>query len=113
MVGIIEGSLQNAPTATMSSRMLSSSSEFAFDASAAATACGRIGSAAHEYKVWNASGDLFKPGEKAYYSQSGATLAQAPYELAAGWYAVNDGGTNKRAEYVPAGPNYWQNASTC
>jgi hypothetical protein len=113
MFGITEGSLHNVPTATMSSRMLSSSSEFAFDASDAATACSRIGNAAHEYKIWNSTGNLFDANVKAYQSQSGATLAQAPYELAAGWYAVNDGGTNKRAEYVPAGPNYWQNASTC
>ena len=113
MMGITENSLVNVPSTSMSPRMLSSSSEFAFDASAAATACGRIGNAAHEYKVWNSTGTLFDPTVKAYSSQSAATNAQSAYELAAGWYAVNDSGTNKRALYVPAGPNYWTSASTC
>ena len=111
MMGLTEGSLLNAPSTSNCPRMHSNSTLFAFDASSSSTACSGVGSAAT--KIWNTTGTVFDPTVKAYSSQSGCTNAQSVYELAAGWYAYNDGGTNKRAQYVPAGPNYWINSSTC
>ena len=111
MMGLTEGSLLNAPSTSNCPRMHSNSTLFAFDASSSSTACSGVGSAAT--KIWNSTGTVFDPTVKAYSSQSGCTNAQSAYELAPGWYAYNDGGTNKRAQYVPAGPNYWINSSTC
>ena len=111
MMGIKEGSLLNAPSTSNCPRMHSNSTLFAFDASSSSTACAGVGSAAIE--IWNTTGTVFDPTVKAYNSQSGCTNAQSVYELAAGWYAYDDGGTRKRAQYVPAGPNYWINSSTC